>query len=120
MKNGNLSRNLQREIRSKRIRNKVIFDQQPRNFEIIINKTDKHLYAQLVDISKGITLFTISTLSLKLPKKNKEAAKKIGEEFAKKAVSQNIIEVRFNRNGFPYHGLVQVLADSCRENGLKF
>ncbi len=120
MKRASFSRDVQRHIRSKRIRNKVIFDQQPINFEIIVNKTDKHLYAQLVDITKGVTLFTVSTLSMKLPKKNKEAAQKIGEEFAKKALEKNVKEVRFNRNGFPYHGLIQVLADACREKGLKF
>lgn len=120
MKHINISRNNQRKIRSKRIRNKVIFDQQPINFEIIVNKTDKHLYAQLVDLSKGITLFSVSTLTLKLPKKNKEAAKQIGTEFAKKALANNIKEVRFNRNGYVYHGLIQILADACRENGLKF
>lgn len=53
-------------------------------------------------------------------KKKKESAKKIGEEFAKKALEKNIVEVRFNRNGYPYHGLLEVLANACRENGLKF
>lgn len=120
MKNQNLNRNEQRLIRSKRIKNKITSEHEPINFEIIINKTDKHLYAQLFDISKGQALFSVSTLSLKLPKKNKESAKKIGEEFAKKALEKNIVEVRFNRNGYPYHGLLEVLANACRENGLKF
>lgn len=120
MKNKNLNRNVHRLIRSKRIKNKINAEHEPINFEIIVNKTDKHLYAQLFDISKGQAIFSVSTLSLKLLRKNKESAQKIGEEFAKKALEKNITKVRFNRNGYPYHGLLEVLANACRENGLKF
>ena len=44
----------------------------------------------------------------------------MGEEFAKKAIAQNIKQVRFNRNGYPYHGIVEVIADTCRKQGLEF
>ena len=120
MKRQNISRSVQRHIRARRIRNKVRNEQQVISHEIIVNKTDRHIYAQLVDLSSGKTLFTVSTLSLKLPKKNKESASKIGAEVAKKALEKNVVSCRFNRNGYPYHGIVQVLADSARENGLKF
>ena len=120
MKRINISRENQRLIRSKRISKKFANKVNTIPYEIIVNKTDKHIYVQLVDTNNGKTLFSISTLSLKLPKKIKESAAKVGEEFAKKAIAQNIKQVRFNRNGYPYHGIVEVIADTCRKQGLEF
>ena len=85
-----------------------------------------HLYAQLVDDSKGKTLVSTSTLSkelreaLKGVKAKKEIAKRVGMDVAKKAVALNVKKVVFDRNGYLYHGIVKAMADGAREAGLEF
>ena len=92
---------------------------------LTVNKTNKHLFAQIIDDEKGVTLAAFSTLSKKLKgtplaKKGKESAKRIGEEIAGLALSQNIKAVVFDRGAHKYHGLLAVLADAAREKGLEF
>jgi large subunit ribosomal protein L18 len=88
-------------------------------------KSAKHIYAQLIDDAKGTTLLAVSTVNddvstdLKYTG-NIEAARKVGAAIAAKAISLDIKEVVFDRNGFLYHGRVQALAESARENGLSF
>ena len=85
----------------------------------------KHIYAQIVDDGKGQTLVAASTLSGELKDqlsglKKSDAAKAVGKLLAAKAKAQGIDKVVFDRNGFLYHGRIKAMADSCRENGLKF
>ncbi|MDQ0300883.1 large subunit ribosomal protein L18 [Salibacterium salarium] len=86
-------------------------------------RSSKHIYAQLIDDVKGITITSASTLEndIKLENGgNKDAAQKIGEIVAKRATEKGYDSVVFDRGGFVYHGRVQALAEAARENGLKF
>lgn len=80
----------------------------------------KNIYAQIIDDVKGATLVSASSLELEGNGGNKEAAKKVGELIAKKALEKGIENVVFDRGGYIYHGRVQELADGAREAGLKF
>ncbi|MBT2683729.1 MULTISPECIES: 50S ribosomal protein L18 [Bacillaceae] len=85
-------------------------------------RSNKHIYAQLIDDVKGVTLASASTLDkeVNVEGNNLEAAKQIGELIAKRAVEKGYKSVVFDRGGYLYHGRVQALADAARENGLEF
>lgn len=112
-----------RLIRKQRIRKKVKGNElRPR---LNVFKSNKHIYAQIVDDTKGVTLVSVSTLNKELKnelksKKNILAAKKIGEIIAVKAIEKKIDKVCFDRGGFPYHGRIKALVESARQAGLKF
>ncbi len=82
-------------------------------------RSNKQIYAQVINDWDGKTLASASSLGLeKLPKI--EQAKKVGELVAEKAKAAGIEAVVFDRNGYLYHGRVQALAEGAREGGLKF
>ena len=88
-------------------------------------RSGKHIYAQLIDDSKGTTLAASSTLDKDLKGKAKspstiEAAKLVGAAIAKKASAAKVKEVVFDRGGYLFHGRVKALADAAREAGLSF
>lgn len=88
-------------------------------------RSGKHIYAQLIDDSKGVTLAAASSLDAEIKGKLKststvEAAKSVGELIAKKAQKANVKEVVFDRGGYLFHGRVKALADAAREHGLSF
>ena len=81
-----------------------------------------NIYAQLIDDTKGVTLVSASTADKGFDGKkgNKEAARKVGNDIAKRAAEKGIVEVVFDRGGYIYHGRVKELAEGAREGGLKF
>ena len=84
-------------------------------------RSNKQIYAQIIDDTTGKTLAASSYVVLKLEQGgNIEAAKKVGADIAEKCKALNIESVRFDRGGYVYHGRVQALADAAREAGLKF
>jgi large subunit ribosomal protein L18 len=83
-------------------------------------RSSKHIYAQLIDDESGRTLASASTLKSDGFGGNKDAAKQVGEEIAKRALAANLESVVFDRNGYLYHGRVAALVDGAREAGLKF
>ncbi len=88
-------------------------------------RSTKHIYAQLVDDTSGITLAAASTVmkDIKTGLKctgNLEAATKVGVAIAEKALEKGIQKIVFDRSGFLYHGRVKALAEAARENGLSF
>lgn len=92
---------------------------------LAVYRSLKHIYAQIIDDTKGVTLAASSTKSKELAEKlahggNIEAAKIVGEDIAKKAIKAGINDVVFDRGGFLFHGRVQALADAAREAGLNF
>jgi large subunit ribosomal protein L18 len=87
---------------------------------LCVFRSGKHIYAQIVDDMAGKTLVAYSTLQAKKGSSNVEAAKLIGAEIAKKALSQNIKSVVFDRSGYLFHGRVKAVADGAREAGLNF
>ena len=86
-------------------------------------RSNKEIYAQLIDDVKHVTIMSVSSLSkeLKDQKLSKtDKSKEVGKLIAKKALDAGIDTVVFDRNGYLYHGRIKALADSARENGLKF
>lgn len=83
-------------------------------------RSNKQIYAQVIDDVNGTTLASASSLTLdeKLPKK--EVAAKVGELIAQKAKEAGVETVAFDRNGYLYHGRIKELADAARKGGLKF
>ena len=92
---------------------------------LAVFRSNKHMYAQIIDDTVGKTLVSASTLQkdvkADLEKTNNvEAAAKVGTAIAKKALDKGIKTVVFDRGGYIYHGKVQALADAAREDGLEF
>ena len=92
---------------------------------LAVFRSNNHMYAQIIDDTVGNTLVAASTLEKDVKDalektNNKDAAAKVGEAIAKKALEKGITTVVFDRGGYIYHGKVQVLADAAREAGLKF
>ncbi len=87
-----------------------------------IFKSNKHIFAQLIDDKVGSTLASVSTFSKKFGKMvvNVSTASKLGEIIAKDAISKGVEEVVFDRGRYKYHGCVKAFADSAREAGLRF
>lgn len=90
-----------------------------------VSKTNRHLYAQIIDDSKGVTLVGVGTLSKEnkaglAGHKSKEAARQIGKQIAELAKKQNVQAVVFDRGENKYHGLIAELATGAREAGLQF
>ncbi|MEE5992551.1 MAG: 50S ribosomal protein L18 [Oscillospiraceae bacterium] len=85
-------------------------------------RSSKNIYAQIIDDVNGVTLASASSLSKGFEGNggNVEGAKKVGELIAKAAADKGIKDVVFDRGGYLYHGRVQALAESARENGLNF
>lgn len=85
-------------------------------------RSNKAIYAQLIDDEAGRTLAAASSVELKseIEGFTLETAKKVGQRLAEKATAQNISAAVFDRNGYLYHGKVKALADAAREGGLKF
>jgi large subunit ribosomal protein L18 len=88
-------------------------------------RSSKHIYAQVIDDTKGVTLVSASTVDPELKGKieyggNVEAAAKVGELIAKRALEKGIKAVVFDRGGYLYHGRVAALAEAAREAGLEF
>lgn len=89
---------------------------------LVVFRSNKYLYAQLIDDVNAKTLVSHSDLGIKKSKgTNKiESAKEIGTELAKKALKKNLKKVVFDRAGYKYHGRVKSLAEGARESGLEF
>lgn len=87
-----------------------------------VYRSNKHVYAQVINDESGATLVAASTLDKDIPDalKGVARAKKIGELVAERAMAKEVAAVVFDRNGFLYHGQIKAVADGAREKGLKF
>ena len=110
--------------RKRRSRNKVRQRRigRPR---LSVFRSGKHIYAQLIDDAKGITMAAASSLDKDLKGKlgvgaDKAAAGEVGKLIAKRALAAGVKEVVFDRGGYRYHGRIKALADAARESGLSF
>ena len=86
-------------------------------------RSNNHLYAQLIDDNNGITLASASSLEKSIKDKKlqrKEIAELIGKNIAKKIISKGIDKVAFDRGKYKYHGLIKILAEAARSEGLNF
>ena len=107
--------------RRARTRRNVEGSDRPR---LVIYRSAKHIYAQIVEAESGHTITTVSSRSKQVmggaATGNVEAAKTVGKAIAAAALEKKIDQVVFNRNGFLYHGRVKALAEAAREAGLQF
>lgn len=112
-----------RKIRHRRVRKKVIgITQRPR---LSVFRSLNHIYAQVIDDSRGETLVSMSTLDPEVRKKTNgmvktKKAELVGSLLAEKALGKGINHVVFDRGGHKYHGRVKALAEAARQAGLLF
>ena len=93
----------------------------PERPRLSVFRSNKHLYAQVIDDMEGRTLASASTLAAGLDKGGTvEAAKQVGSAVAESAKAAGVSQVAFDRNGYRYHGRVAALAQGAREGGLEF
>ena len=106
--------------RHKRVRGKITGTaERPR---LNVFRSNKAIYAQIIDDVKGVTICSASTLDKEFDGNggNKEAAAQVGKLIAQRAADKGITEVVFDRGGYIFHGRVAALAEGAREGGLKF
>ena len=114
---------LQRERRHRRVRVRVHgTTERPR---LNVFRSQRHIYAQLIDDSVGHTLAAASTLDTEVSEnggtlKKTDQAKLVGQLLAKRAVEKGVKQVVFDRGGYRYHGRVKSLAEGARAEGLQF
>lgn len=121
-----ISKPVKNKIRIKRhdrIRNTI--SGTPEVPRLNVFRSNKHIYAQLIDDKKGVTVASASSKALcatfaDISTSGVEMAKKVGEALAKAALEKGCETVVFDRGGYVYHGRVKALADAAREAGLKF
>lgn len=112
-----------RQRRAERIRKKIAGTvERPR---LTVFKSNKHIYAQIVDDTEGKTLAAASTQSKEVRERlegldKSGASRLVGELLAQKAQAAQVKRVVFDRNGFPYHGRIAAVAEAAREAGLEF
>lgn len=114
--------NTKKDKRKTRVRSKVRgVSKRPR---LSIFRSNKNVYAQIIDDEKGSTLVAVSQKDLKKADREKlkgiEKASKLGEVMAAKAKKKKVLKVVFDRGAYKYHGQVKVFAESARKGGLKF
>lgn len=117
------SRNDRRVKRHERVR-KTVFGT-PERPRLCVYRSNKNISCQIIDDVNGVTLASATSLEKEFKAENgyggnKDAAKKVGEVIAKRALEKGIEAVCFDRGGYLYHGRVKELADGAREAGLKF
>ncbi len=112
-----------RQSRHARVRSRVSgIPERPR---LNVFRSLNHIYAQVIDDIKGVTLASASSLDTNIRdssegKKKMERAEMVGKLVAERALAAGINEVVFDRGGYKYHGRVKALADASRKAGLKF
>jgi len=109
--------------RKRRTRAKMA--KRPDRPRLTVFRSNKHIFAQIIDDSKGITLVALSDSHLVKGNKAIEGTKvaiagRVGEELAKKALTKKISKVIFDRGAYRYHGRVKALAEGARKGGLEF
>ena len=90
---------------------------------LTVFRSNNHLYAQIIDDQKGVTIASSSSVEKEIREKNlnrKELAQMIGKEIAKKSMTKGVNEVAFDKGKYKYHGIIKILADAARNEGLNF
>ncbi|PTQ90094.1 50S ribosomal protein L18 [Agitococcus lubricus] len=115
--------NEKKEARLRRAKSTRLKIRQLGAVRLCVNRTPRHIYAQVISACGGKVLAQASTLDAGLrdgATGNVEAAKKVGLLVAERAKAAGVTKVAFDRSGFQYHGRIQALADAAREGGLEF
>ena len=115
-----IDRNAQRVKRHTRVRGKI--SGTPERPRLAVYRSNAHISAQIIDDVNGVTLVAANTdeKDFEGVGSNKEAARKVGNTIAERALAKGITAVVFDRGGYIYHGRVSELAEGAREGGLKF
>lgn len=113
-----LDKNKVRKKRHARVRAKI--SGTPECPRLNVFRSNKNIYAQLIDDVNRVTLVSASSLKFEGNSSNVEAATKVGAAIAEAAKAKGITKVVFDRGGYLYHGRVKALAEAARENGLEF
>ena len=90
---------------------------------LTVFRSNNHIYAQLIDDMNGLTLASSSSIEKEIKEQKlsrKETAELIGKNIAKKIISKGIDKVAFDRGKYKYHGLIKILAEAARVEGLNF
>ncbi len=87
---------------------------------LVVTRSTRHMYAQVVDDVRGVTLASASTYGLEVDGDKTAAAKRVGELVAERAKAAGVSAVVFDRGGDKYHGRIAALADAARQGGLQF
>ncbi|GGC03481.1 50S ribosomal protein L18 [Marinobacterium sp. D7] len=115
--------NVKKEARIRRARRSRAKMRELGSVRLCVNRTPRHIYAQIISADGSTVLASASTVEKDLREGatgNIEAAKKVGSLIAARAKDAGVTEVAFDRSGFKYHGRVAALADAAREGGLEF
>ncbi len=120
---GDTDKTLSRAKRTKRIRHKIM--RQKNRLRLTVFRSNRNIYAQIIDDQKGETIVQASTLDKDFRRKagqpfDKAISREVGRRIAARAIDRNITEVVFDRGPYLYHGKVKALADGAREGGLIF
>ena len=114
-----MKKNLKREYRTR-----FKIKQNTSRNRLSIFKSNNHIYAQIINDKKGITLTSASSLEKNFRELDnvarKEMAEKIGKEIAKRSLEKGIKSVAFDKGKYKYHGIIKIFADSARKAGLEF
>ena len=107
--------------RKARVRKKLKNSSSDR-MRLSVFRSSKHIYAQIIDDTSGVTIASASTLEKSSSSlgSNISSASKVGSEIAKKAIKAGVNEVFFDRGSYKYHGRVKIFAETLRKNGIKF
>ena len=109
--------------RRRRVRKKVFGD--PERPRLSVFRSHRHIYAQIIDDDNAVTVVAAGTLAKDYADQgrgggNIKAAARVGEDLARKALALGIRQVRFDRNGYKFHGRIRALAEAARKTGLVF
>ena len=110
-----------KDKRTKRIRFKL--KKVSKRNRLTVFRSNNHLYAQVIDDVAGFTLASASSLEKNINKNEsdrKKLAELVGKEIAKRSISKGINDVAFDKGKYKYHGLIKILADAARTEGLNF
>ncbi len=109
--------------RTRRVRNKL--KKVSKRNRLSVFRSNNHLYAQIIDDTKGITIASASTVEKNLTDQfskinKKESAELVGKKIAERGLANGVKDVAFDKGKYKYHGLIKILADSARTEGLNF
>ena len=115
--------NAKKQARIRRARRSRLKMRELGSVRLCVNRTPRHIYAQVISADGGKVLASASTVEKALREGatgNVEAASKVGALIAERAKEAGVTQVAFDRSGFKYHGRLKALADAAREGGLEF
>lgn len=107
-------------VQKRRIRTRSKITSSSTRPRLSVHRTNQHIYAQIIDDAKGITLAVVSDKNISLSGAKIKKAFAVGELIAQKAKTKKITQIVFDRGSYRYHGRIKAVADGARKGGLKF